>query len=183
MTLRIPFVLFMACLLALPATSAAQNTVRSGAPNAGARTAQDTGEITFTVPVNLTQLSSELSKVRVTCGISSEAITVNREVAGKTAQGPATGPGSIAARQEFPVVGGEVKTTATLVVSTAGVLDNPIGKPAVYNCTLDGFSVAQQRFIPFNYTMDFQTTEPAFRLTLPGNSQPVLLRLTGTFTW
>ena len=183
MTSRNRFMLFVACLFALPVTSAAQNTIGTGAANAPGRGPQSTGEITFTVPVNLTQLSNGVSKVRVTCEITSEAITVNRQVVGKNAQGPATGPGSVYAQQEFPVAGGEVKTTATLVISTAGVLDNPIGKQALYNCSLDGFSVAQQRFLPFNYTMDFQTTEAPFRLTAPGNSQPILLRLTGTFTW
>jgi hypothetical protein len=160
---RMSIVFLTAVILAVPAVGVAQNP----------------GDITFTVPVNLTQLSSGVSKVRVSCAIISEAITVNRQPLNK---GATTEAGTISAQQELPVAGGEVHATATLVVSTAGVLDNPLGKPATYSCGLDGFSVAQQRFVPFNYALPIEGTEPALRLTVPG-SQPAPLRLGGTFTW
>jgi len=147
-------------------------------PVIGAAQAGSPGDITFTVPVHLTQLSIGVSKVRVTCSITSEAITVNREVVGKSVNGPATGPGSVSKSEEFAVSGGQVNTTATLVVSTAGVRDNPAGKLANYACRLDGFSVAQQRFVPFNYALPIADTEPALRLNYNG---PVAQ--TGSFTW
>ena len=163
MTLRMSIVFLTAVLLAVPVSAAAQNP----------------GDITFTVPVTLTQLSSGVSKVRVMCTIISEAITVNRQPVSK---GATIQAGTISAQQEFPVTSGEVHATASLVVSTAGVLDNPLGKEATYICGLDGFSVAQQRFVPFNYALPIEGTEPALRLTVPG-SQPAPLRTGGTFTW
>jgi hypothetical protein len=165
MTQRMSIVFLTAAVLAVPVMAAAQNP----------------GDITFTVPVTLTQLSSGVSKVRVSCAILSDAITVNRQVSNGANRIP-TGPGMISAQQEIPVTGGEVHATATLVVSTAGVLDNPLGKAATYACGLDGFSVAQQRFVPFNYALPIEDTEPALRLTVPGG-QPAPLRVGGTFTW
>jgi hypothetical protein len=161
MTQRIHPVLLTICLLALPGVSAAQ---------------ANPGDITFTIPVNLTQLANGLGKVRVGCEIQSDAITVNRQPT--KAQGPGSGPGVVYAKsQEIPISGGQVTTTATVVVSTAGVLNDPIGKSAAYLCALEGFSNAQQRWMPFNYSIPISGTEPALRLTPNPGSQ------SGSFTW
>lgn len=137
---------------------------------------------TFTVPVKLTRLSTGVSRVRVSCSILSEAMTVNCQDASKGETRFPTGPGMISVQQEFPVTGGEVIATATLVPPTAGVLDDPLGKQASYSCRLEGYSVAQQRFVPFNDAFPIEGTEPALRVAAPG-SQPAPLQLSGTFTW
>ena len=139
------------------------------------------GDITFTVPLNITQLFGDIVKVRVNCSVMSEAIVVNRV----TGKGGVQGPGAVWKEQEFPVSGGKVVTTATIVVSVAGALADAAGKQAAYSCTLSGFSNAQQKWMPFNYAMgtaggavDLSATDPAFRLSPPG-----ALGISGTFTW
>ena len=159
MTRQIRTVLLTICLLALPGVSAAQ---------------ANPGDIMLTVPVNLTQLSNGVGKVRVSCEIHSDAITVNRQ---PTKGSPGSGPGILSKSEEVPISGGQVKATATVVVSTVGVLDDPIGKSAAYICALEGFSNAQQRWVPFNYASPITYTEPAFRLTPNPGSQ------SGMFTW
>ena len=160
MTQRIHTVLLTLGVLALPGVSAAQ---------------ANPGDVTFTVPVTLTQLSNGLGKVRVSCQIQSDAITVNRN--STKSGGPGSGAGNLYKSEEVPLSGGQVKATATVVISTAGVLDDPIGKSAGYICNLEGFSNAQQRWVPFNSSIPIAGTEPALRLTpSPG-------ALSGTFTW
>ena len=115
-------------------------------------------DVTFKVPLNLTQVSSDIAKVAVYCSISSIAI-VNRAA-------------KLGAQQEIPVSGGQLVTTVTVVVPVSG-LDNPVGKTATYECLLSGFSTSLQQWQPFNSA----SAVPAFRLT------PTPAGLSGTFNW
>jgi hypothetical protein len=135
------------------------------------------GDIAFTVPVNVTQLFPDIAKIRVTCGVESEAITLGRrEVKGVLE------PGRVSNAVELPVSGGQVVTSVNIVVSVAGVLENPTGKTARYVCSLDGYSSAQQTWKPFNHCMSSGTgnacTELVFRLSDFDRTANV-----GTFTW
>lgn len=143
MMLRISASIVAACLLLAPVPCAGQTTG---------------SEITFKVPVNLTQLTTDISKVAVFCYIQSAAIQNSSNKLGK--------------QEELPVVGGKVVTTASVVI-VASPLDNPLGKPATYGCLLSGFSLAGQRWDAFSET---QPTV-AFRLS------PTPPELTGSFIW
>ena len=61
------------------------------------------GDVTFELPVNLTRISGAISKVMVTCNISSAAL------AGSPNK-------KLAAQVELPVVAGQVVTTVGVVV-------------------------------------------------------------------
>jgi hypothetical protein len=156
MTSRILLVVLTACLLAVPSVAPAQT---------------NSGDVTFTVPINLTQLQPDVVKVRVRCFLSSDAITVNRQPTGKGGTGP-LGPGEVLGVQELPVSGGRVVTTATVVVVVGGNLENPLGKLARYSCQLQGFSNTAQVWNIFD-----GYPNSAFVLT----PQPSLIA--GTFTW
>jgi hypothetical protein len=99
MNARIVVTALTACLLAGPDLVVAQTTTGS--------------DVTFKVPLNLTQVSSDIAQVAVWCVISSTAIT--------------TRDGKLSKQEELPVSGGQLVTTATVVVAVSG-LDNPAGK-------------------------------------------------------
>lgn len=61
------------------------------------------GDVTFTVPLNLTQMSPDITKVAVWCKITGPAIT--------------TRSGNIGAQVELVPQGGQIVTTATVVVA------------------------------------------------------------------
>ena len=144
MNARIVVVALTACLVAAPNLVVAQTTTGS--------------DVTFKVPLNLTQVSSDIAKVALWCVISSTAIT--------------TRDGKLFKQEELPVSGGQLVTTATVVVAVSG-LYNPVGKVAGYECRLSGFSTSLQRWDVFSETQ----TVPAFRLSpTPGVLQ-------GSFVW
>jgi len=136
MKFRMQSVVLAACVLALPVASAAQSS-----------------DVTFTMPLNLRQLSPDISKVSVYCTIESAALT-----SGVVAKG-ATG-GRVQKQEEFPVTGGQVVTTAVVVLAI-GSLDNPAGKTAFYTCQLGGFSSSQKSWSSFSET----NAKPVFRLS------------------
>jgi len=144
MNARIVVVALTACLVAAPNLVVAQTTTGS--------------DVTFKVPLNLTQVSSDIAKVAVWCVISSTAIT--------------TRDGKLSKQEDLPVSGGQLVTTATVVVAVSG-LDNPVGKVAGYECRLSGFSTSLQRWDVFSETQ----TVPAFRLS------PTPAVLQGSFVW
>jgi len=121
--------------------------------------AQATGPtVTFTVPVNLTKLSQDITTVHVSCKISSTAITgLDKSRIGGV---------------NLPVSGGQVVTTATVVV-TLDLTDNAAGTAATFKCYLSGFSGSLQNYDSFSETQ----ANPAFRVT------PTPLALTGSFVW
>lgn len=151
MTSRILAAIVTASLLATAATSVAQTT---------------SGDVTFELPLNLTQMSSDITKVQVACSITSEAIPPNTP----TPDGKLTG--KLVNQVELPVTRGQLVTTARVVVAT-GDLNDPIGKSATYECSITGFSESLQRWSWFGPNED----SPAFRLT------PMPERFTGSFVW
>jgi hypothetical protein len=116
-------------------------------------------DVTFKVPLNLTQVSSDIAKVAVFCQITSTAIVSNSM-------------GKLQKQEEIPVTGGQLVMTVTVVIAVSG-LDNPVGKTANYVCLLSGFSNLLQQWYPFSST----STNPTFRLT------PTPAGLSGTFNW
>jgi hypothetical protein len=121
---------------------------------------QRVGDVTFTVPLNITQLSPDITKVAVYCRITGPAIT--------------TRSGNIGAQVELVPQGGQVVTTATVVVTWPLTdMTDPTGTQANYDCLLSGFSNSLQRWDRF---YEEQAT-PVFRL------KPTPPALTGTFTW
>jgi len=158
MTRPIDAATLTACLLLAPAPLLAQTT---------------NSDVTFKVPLNLTNVAADIGKVRVLCVITSDALT--------TAIGPIPPLSSVPAnnasanQQEWPVTSGQVATTATVVVPVpaTGLVADAVGKTANYACFLGGFSTSLQRWDVF----DAAHTVPEFRLT----PSPPLLQ--GSFTW
>jgi hypothetical protein len=109
--------------LAVPGTSTAQAA---------------SAEVTIKVPVNLTSFGPDVAKVRVACTINSDAIT----------NGTGGGNHYMRKEQELPISGGQVTTNVSLVFSFTQ-LDNPVGKTAYLNCTLDGWSTSAQNWLLF----------------------------------
>lgn len=122
--------------------------------------AQAVGDVTFTVPLNITQMSPDITKVAVWCRITGPAIH--------------TRSGNIQAQVELVPQAGQVVTTATVVVAWVNTdMTDPTGTQASYTCSLSGFSNSLQRWDIFRE--DHPT--PAFRL------KPTPTELTGTFVW
>ncbi|MEK6689540.1 MAG: hypothetical protein AABZ01_13910 [Gemmatimonadota bacterium] len=121
--------------------------------------AQATGTaVTFTMPVNVTKLSRDITTVRVSCAISSAAIVgMNKTRAGSV---------------DVPVSGGQAVATATVVVAP-DLLDNAAGVAATYECSLLGFSGSLQNYDSFSETQAL----PAFRVT------PTPVAVKGSFVW
>ena len=118
------------------------------------------GDVTFTVPLNLTQMSPDITKVAVWCRITGPAIH--------------TRSGNIQAQVEFVPQAGQVVTTATVVVAWVNTdMTDPTGTQASYSCSLSGFSNSLQRWDVFRE----DNPTPAFRL------KPTPTELTGTFVW
>ena len=119
-------------------------------------------DVTFQVPVNLTRLSADLTKVAVYCEITSDAL-------------PLIGPVHKATKQvELTPSGGQLVQTVSVVVPIP-ILDTSNGKTAAaYQCMLSGFSQSLQRWSPFG---DSQTLPVQFRLS------PSPQSLIGNFTW
>lgn len=103
-------------------------------------------EVTVTAPVDLTQLSPDITKVRVDCVIQSDAITNGNQFK------------EITKSQEIPVTGGALKTTASIVFALTN-LDNPVGKNATAGCSLWGWSQPGQKWAQFHPAQ----SDPAFK--------------------
>lgn len=142
-------ILTTACVLAMATTGIAQ-----------------TYDVTFKVPLNVTRISPEITKVEVFCDILSEALpTVGR-----------TGSvGHARAFVDLSPTGGQVVTTATVVVpvSSLNTSATPTAGTASYTCTFTGFSQPLQRWDRFSATQ----AVAAFRLS------PTPADISGTFTW
>ena len=138
---------------------AVASCVLFAATPANAQTTTDP-QITFHVPLNLTQVSSDITKVAVWCVIESTVITTRDR--------------KLQAQVELPISGGQLVTTVTVNVAapSASLLD-PINKPAQYGCTLSGFSASLQRWGAFN----------AASPDLPFRLSPTPQTLTGSFNW
>ena len=149
-----------------PATVMALALCVPGAAAAQTATATLTFEtaVTFLLPVNLTQLSPDLEKVRLSCNLLWNSALTKPSL-------PATWPRA----EDFAmVVSGQVITTMKVeFVIGSGWLTDPIGKQADYQCVLEGYSTTLQRWGFFSDT----APEPAFRL------KPAPGPINGTFIW
>jgi hypothetical protein len=131
------------------------------------------GDVTFEVPVNLTRLWGEITKVAVWCKISSEALIGTRNK-------------QLQAQLELPVAAGQLVTTARVVVivsstaftdPTMKITGSPIGQPATYQCSLSGFSMLPTTNGGGWNVFSADSTNPAFRLT------PTPAPIGGNFVW
>jgi hypothetical protein len=127
----------------------------------GARAAHADSEVVLQVPLNLTKLATDISKVKVTCIVTPDS--------------PERAIGR--AEQTFAVLNGQVVTTASVIVpivdTAAWHQADKVGTPVAYGCLLTGFSEALQRWDEF---AENAATE-AFRLS------PTPAPIQGMFTW
>lgn len=151
MPLKTPLPLIALCLTITPLAASSQATDPT---------------ITFTMPLKLTNISPDISKVGIWCRIRSTALL--------------TRDNRVSTQVEFPVRSGQVVSfeyqpvsTATVEVKATNLDANALGKDASYECTLTGFSNSLQRWDMFNESH----TVPAFRLS------PTPAPLTGVFVW
>ena len=122
--------------------------------------AQAQSDVIFKVPLNLTKLAADITKVTVTCLVA-----------------PPSGQEVGRGEQIFPVFDGQVVTTAMIIVTVADTARwrqaENVGNPMGYACALTGFSNRLQRWDQFSET---QATE-VFRLT------PTPSPIQGMFVW
>jgi hypothetical protein len=136
------------CLVMSPAVALAQST-----------------EVTFRVPVNLSQLTTDIKQVRVACRVDSPAIVTRSESGQAINYYFGYGP-------PVPVADGRVVTTATVVVPIPR-LEDPAGKTATYTCFLQG-STSGGAFSQFG-----GASWPQVALRLSPTPTPI----TGSFPW
>ena len=124
------------------------------------------GDVTFEVPINLTRLSSYLSKVAVNCMFGP---TIDPNI-GTTSSGKDV----LSNRVELPVSAGQVVTTARVVIA---VPTTPLYKPGQvlnYQCALTALSSDPNG-------SGWQPFDPKYGTSF--NVAPTPLPITGTFTW
>jgi hypothetical protein len=126
---------------------------------AAARAQAQSSDVTFRMPLNLTNLSPDITRVSVTCRIVSPALPVFQ------------GQPQAYRGEQFPVVAGRLVTTATVVVAIPQ-LNSPAGKTANYSCYLRG---STQMATGREFTEN--NSDPAFRLS------PTPVTITGSFDW
>ena len=127
-------------------------------------------DVTIRVPLSLTQLAPDISKVRVLCAIRSSVVRVVTTIDryGNAIAGPM-------ADRELPISGGQAVVTLDLAVPIppSSFTGPSVGQNATWECGLTGFSTSGNRWDAFNATH----ANPAFRLSpTPGT-------ITGNFTW
>jgi len=129
------------------------------------------GDVTFEVPLNLTRLASDITKVMVTCSITSDAFPLRKGKDAKVKQG-------IGAQVELPVSAGQLVTTARVVVPitvdkfldpVTMIRQDPTGKSAEYQCDLMGFTGVWR--------------VPTEKSPNPLRLSPVPVPIRDTFTW
>jgi hypothetical protein len=144
--------------------------------------AAEDSDITFQVPLNLTQLAADISKVAVTCVVIDPSDyhnspygnnTLGMDLGGIPVQGGVWGLNKL----EVPVVGGEVHTTGTVVITVSDTQSwhpaDHIGKGLLYYCSLKGFSSRLQSWDFFSETQVIN----AFRVS------PTPEPIQSPFTW
>ncbi len=150
MALRAALVVAIGFLYTLPGVVAAQHA---------------SADVTFEVPLNLTNLMGAITKVAVECSIES----------------PALPGGAKTGRTEVAVVGGAVNQQVLVVVS---VPQNELYKPqsayyesANYQCSLFGFQATGVGWVDFTEATGGGVEVPFFQLS------PRVDRKSGTFNW
>ncbi len=164
-------VLFAFLGAALASSAAAVEGVSPGevAPN---------NDVTFEVPINLTQLAADVRQIDVTCYVTSDAVIVNRNT-----RGPASNP-RLTGHTVLDVGSGRLVTTANVVVAVPpDRVQTPDGKTFNYECSLTGYSAGTRRprasgGFPAGWSLfAADHTNPSFRLS------PTPKVLSGSFTW
>ncbi|MGH8241847.1 MAG: hypothetical protein ACRETY_00695 [Steroidobacteraceae bacterium] len=129
-------------------------------------------DVTFDVPVNLTRLPSDITRIKLHCEVGSVAIDPG--------YGATQPRGRRWGEVEIPVQQGEIVTTAQVVVpiSTAH-LDSPSGKQATYECRVAAFHQSPQTspLTSWHDLHNAQSGDAACRLT------PRPAPITGSFVW
>lgn len=126
------------------------------------------GDIIFEVPINLTRLSSSLTKVAVTCMVG---LTIDPNK-GMTSSGIDV----LSNRVELPVSAGQVVTMARVVIAAPAT---PLHKPGTvlnYECALSALSsdpMAGSGWHPLGEKVPVASLQVS----------PVPLPIRGTFTW
>lgn len=129
------------------------------------------GDVTFEVPLNLTRLAPDITKVMVTCSITSDAFPM-RMVKSRAVKQPR------GAQVELPVSAGQLVTTARVIVPitvdnfmdpVTMIRQDPTGKSAEYQCDLTGFTGVWQVPTPKNPN--------------PLRLSPAPTPITGKFVW
>lgn len=130
--------------------------------------------VAFDVPLNLTLVSPDIEKVRVTCGVASEGLVLPSAFINPWSTLLSTSLPAVGGRQEMWIVGGQLVMTAKVVIPIlADFLQDPIGKTASYACMMDGYSKSLQKWSNFSE----QSTEQPFRLKVTPEA------IQGTFVW
>ncbi|HET8692036.1 MAG TPA: hypothetical protein VFM30_07895 [Steroidobacteraceae bacterium] len=121
-------------------------------------------DVTFTVPLDLTRLHADVTRVRVTCTITSAVF------------GPRTGTAGPRGSAEAAVVQNAVVQTlqVTVPLAQSDFSANASGKTANYSCVLEGNRANQSAWLPFGARTAY---DDAAVLTPPPSP------LTGTFVW
>jgi hypothetical protein len=129
-----------------------------------ARAQSTSADVTFAVPLNLTNLASDITKVRVTCSMEYGRMALG------SAQ-PVVRKGEV----EIPVTARQVVTTAHVVVMipATAVLPNTVGQMQPYECWLEAFSAAigWGLFGDQDMTGSFRTTQPVTESKVPQTFQ------------
>jgi hypothetical protein len=121
-------------------------------------------DVTFVVPLNITNLASDITKVRVTCIVRGTALDAQR-----------------VGELELAVSGRQVITTAQVVVLVpASAVTIAAGLQANYNCTLAGYSPALG-WHPFRLESQGSSAGGSFLVTSPTAYRD--LALVGDVSW
>ena len=125
--------------------------------------------ITFNIQLNMTNLSPDLERVRLSCIIQSAAYTLAMPTLNTSSE--ATGLPGV----DLYVVQGKAVGALSLQVPILAAYLTPdaVGKQANYLCMLIGYSTSLQRWNVLNE----QQTNPAFRVS------PAAPPMSGTFVW
>ena len=126
--------------------------------------------VTFTVPLNLTQLPPDLERVKVTCGVGGEGTGISGNPLFTL---PPLSSEQYPFKQELFVTAGQVVATASIqVVVFMDGQNPPTGKTAQYGCSVVGYSKSLNRWEEFSET----PSSPVFML----KPAPAIQ---GTFIW
>lgn len=126
--------------------------------------------ITFSMQLNMTNLSSDLGRLRLVCAIQSTALASP----GQYSTAPGDLVNQLPGADFYPAQGKAVGTLSVqFPVATALLAPDALGKEATYSCILLGYSISLQRWDSFSE----QQTAPAFRVS-PGS-----MWMTGKFVW
>lgn len=128
------------------------------------------GDVTFEVPINLTRLSSYISKVAVTCQFGTR-IDPNIGTIGTTSGST----GVLYKMVELPVSAGQAVTTAHVVVTVPSTPDFKPGQSLMYQCALTALSSEP------GVGSSWQPFDPKYGTSF--NVAPTPLPITGPFTW